>query len=101
MTAYDEQLLAALILAGGNLAEMAAGEGKTLVVTKSVDDPNPDIGQTINFTLTIRHPLQSTAIAYDVIAQDTLPLRNFLSGLHSMPRIVCIFGFHWSKCFGF
>ena len=31
LTAYDEQLLAALILADGNLAEMAAGEGKTLV----------------------------------------------------------------------
>lgn len=31
LTAYDEQFLAALILAGGNLAEMAAGEGKTLV----------------------------------------------------------------------
>ena len=44
-----------------------------LVITKSVDDPNPDIGETINFTLTIRHTLQSTAIAYDVIAQDTLP----------------------------
>jgi uncharacterized repeat protein (TIGR01451 family)/fimbrial isopeptide formation D2 family protein len=44
-----------------------------LVVTKSVDDPDPDIGQTINFSLTIRHTLQSTAIAYDVIARDTLP----------------------------
>ena len=31
LTAYDEQLLAALILADGNLAEMAAGEGKSLV----------------------------------------------------------------------
>ena len=31
LTAYDEQLLAGLILADGNLAEMAAGEGKTLV----------------------------------------------------------------------
>src|SRR5271167_3904948 len=31
LSAYDEQILAALILADGNLAEMAAGEGKTLV----------------------------------------------------------------------
>jgi large repetitive protein len=55
-----------------NTVNVMAAE-PNLVVTKSVDDPTPDIGETVNFTLTIQHTPQSTAIAYDVIAQDTLP----------------------------
>ena len=55
-----------------NTVNVTAAE-PNLVVTKSVDDSTPDIGETVNFTLTIEHTPQSTAIAYDVIAQDTLP----------------------------
>ena len=55
-----------------NTVNVTAAE-PNLVVTKSVDDPTPDVGETVNFALTIQHTLQSTAIAYDVIVQDTLP----------------------------
>lgn len=46
-----------------------------LVVTKAVDDPTPDIGDTVTFTLTISNLAAngSTATAYDIRVRDLLP----------------------------
>ncbi len=44
-----------------------------LQVTKSVDDPTADLGQTLTYTLTIQHTGTSTATAYDLIIRDAIP----------------------------
>ena len=44
-----------------------------LQIVKAVDDNTADLGQTLNYTLTISHTGQSTEIAYDVLLRDALP----------------------------
>lgn len=45
----------------------------SLDVQKTVDDENPELGQTVTYTLTISHEQDSTASAYNLLIQDTLP----------------------------
>ncbi len=44
-----------------------------LVIAKSVNDTTPDIGETLNYTLTVSHTAASMGIAYDVIVRDAMP----------------------------
>ena len=45
----------------------------TLVVTKSVDDATPRLGQTITYRLDISHAVSSDTDAFDLSVQDTVP----------------------------
>ena len=54
-----------------------------LQITKTVDDATADLGQTLNFTLTIAHTASSTQTAYDLLVRDALP-----AGLTGLANIV-------------
>ncbi|MGM0374564.1 MAG: sortase domain-containing protein [Chloroflexota bacterium] len=57
-----------------------------LAITKSVDDDTPTLGQTVTYTLEVDHTVDSTADAFDLVLEDTLPEgMNFVSGSLSLP----------------
>ena len=44
-----------------------------LQISKSVDDAAADLGQTLNYTLTIQHTGASTATAFDLLVRESVP----------------------------
>lgn len=44
-----------------------------LSITKSVDDPNPNVGEFVTFSLTVRHNSNTASAALDVVVDDPAP----------------------------